>query len=150
MSEHRASVQWRRNTDNFDATNYNREHRWKFAGGVEIPAASAPEFRGDPACVDPEEAFVASISSCHMLTFLYLAALDGFTIDSYKDDAVGYLKPQGKKLAVTKVELRPKIVFSGETQPNAEQLESLHHRAHEECFIANSVNTVIEVKPSED
>lgn len=108
-------------------------------------ASSAPQYLGDAALVDPEEAFVASLSSCHMLTFLALAARDGFVVDDYRDDAVGLMERNEKKrMAITKVTLRPAITWGSEP-PNAEQLAKLHESAHKHCFIANSVTTEITV-----
>ncbi len=102
----------------------------------------------DPRAVDPEEAFVASLSSCHMLWFLSLAAKRGFVVDSYADDAVGMMAQNaGGKLAMTEVTLRPLVIFSGARQPDRAALDALHHAAHEQCFIANSVHTVVKVEP---
>jgi len=126
---------------------YSRRHEWRFDGGVRLVASSSPAVvprYSDASAVDPEEAFVASLSSCHMLTFLLLAADKKFTVDSYVDEALGTLaKDDRGKLAMTKVVLRPKVIFSGDHRPSREALEELHHRAHEECFIANSVRTEI-------
>ena len=109
-------------------------------------ATAAPAYLGNPANVDPEEAFVASLSSCHMLTFLAIACKQKFVLDSYDDDAVGYMEKNAQgKLAITRVELRPKIKFSAEKQPSPEELEKMHHAAHENCFIANSVTTEVTV-----
>ncbi len=146
MSEHKAKITWQRTSQDFKYENYNREHEWTFEGGVKVPASSAPEYLGNAECVDPEEAFVASLSSCHMLTFLAIAAKKRLTVDSYTDQAIGYMnKNQNGKLAITKVELRPKITFSGEKIPTAEQIEKMHHSSHRECFIANSVKTEVVV-----
>lgn len=148
MSEHRASLSWSRDTDDFKYPTYTRDHTWTFHGGEVVSASAAPEFLGNADRVDPEEALVASISACHMLTFLAVAAKRRFTVDSYSDDAVGYLeKNEDGKLAITRTELRPRIVFSGESIPSPEQIESMHHTSHRECFIANSVKTEIVVLP---
>ncbi len=148
MSEYFATVSWRRNGQNFLDGKYSRGHVWKFDGGAEIPASPSPHVVPAPMCieeyVDPEEAFVASLSSCHMLFFLYLAGKARLVVDEYDDEAVGIMgKNEEGKMAMTRVTLRPSIVFSEETRPSREQLEKLHHQAHELCFIANSVKTEI-------
>ena len=147
MSEHKATVHWNREGTNFRYKEYNRDHVWKFEGGSEVRASAAPQFLGNDSLVDPEEGFVAALSSCHMLTFLALAARDGFIVDDYEDDAVGTMnRNEKKRMAITHVVLRPKITWGGEP-PSAEQLDKLHHGAHEHCFIANSVTTEIEIAP---
>ncbi len=148
MSEYFATVSWRRNGQNFLDGKYSRGHVWKFDGGAEIPASPSPHVVPAPMSieeyVDPEEAFVASLSSCHMLFFLYLAGKARLVVDEYDDEAVGIMgKNEEGKMAMTRVTLRPSIVFSEETRPSREQLEKLHHQAHELCFIANSVKTEI-------
>ncbi|MCC6640203.1 MAG: OsmC family protein [Deltaproteobacteria bacterium] len=149
MSEHRANLHWERGSQAFTYESYGRDHVWRFPGGVEVPASSAPEFRGNPACVDPEAALVAALSSCHMLTFLAIAARKRLVVDSYGDDAVGYLEKNADgKLAVTRVVLRPKVVFGEGTSVSKQDLDRLHHRSHEECFIANSVKTEVTVEPA--
>jgi len=148
MSEHRATVSWQRGDAPFTYEAYPRDHVWRFAGRVEVPASSAPAYRGNPDRVDPEAALVAALSSCHMLTFLAIAARKRWTIESYADEAVGVLeKNESGQLAVTRVALHPKIVFGDGKVPSAEELEGLHHAAHENCFIANSVKTVVTVEP---
>lgn len=149
MSEHRASLTWNRDRDDFKYPTYTRDHEWAFPGGEGIPASAAPEFLGNASRVDPEEAFVAAIAACHMLTFLAVAAKRRFVVDAYTDDAIGYMeKNEDGRLAITLVELHPDIRFSGETRPTPEQIESMHHLSHEECFIANSVKTEIVVLPA--
>jgi organic hydroperoxide reductase OsmC/OhrA len=145
MSEHHASIRWVRCSESFAYPDYNRNHAWVFPGGTKIAASAATQFLGEPDCVDPEEAFVAAISSCHMLTFLAICARKRITVNSYRDDAVGYLKKNGQgKLSITRVTLKPDIAFDGEP-PDPDQMEQLHYLSHEECFIANSVNTEIKV-----
>ena len=147
MSEYRATIVWNRQGTEFTYKEYTREHVWKFDGGSEVRATAAPQFLGDDALVDPEQAFVASLSSCHMLTFLALAARDGLVVDDYEDPAVGFMeRNDNKRTAITRVVLRPKITWGSEP-PNQEQLDKLHHQAHDHCFIANSVTTKIEVAP---
>jgi len=148
MSEHKVNISWARDGSDFGYKTYSRDHVWRFDNGVEVPASAAPAYLGDPRRVDPEAAFVAALSSCHMLTFLALASNRGFVVDNYEDNAIGLLeKNAGGKLAVTRVELRPKIVFGGDKQPTLADLDWLHEKAHRECFIANSVTTDIKVTP---
>lgn len=151
MSEYFATVAWKRGEQNFLDNKYSRGHVWKFDGGAEIPASPSPHVVPPPMSVeenvDPEEAFVASLSSCHMLFFLYLAAKAKLVVDEYVDEAVGVIgKNEEGRQAMTRVTLRPKIVFSGDKEPTREQLEELHHKAHELCFIANSVKTTVDTE----
>ena len=146
MSEHKIILTWKLETPEFTYPKYNRDHTWAFDGGVEVRASGAPAYLGNPALVDPEEAFVASISSCHMLTFLAVACKQRFVVESYIDEAVGHLEKNADgKLAITRVELQPKIVFGGGNNPTAEQLHEMHEFAHRECFIANSVKASVTV-----
>jgi organic hydroperoxide reductase OsmC/OhrA len=150
VSEHRAHIAWAKESDSFRYEDYNREHTWTFPkGGVVVKATAAPKFRGKPEAVDPEEALVASISSCHMLTFLALCARRGVVVERYDDEAVGWLEPNAhKRLAITRVVLKPNIVFAAGQRPDAETLAKLHEESHEHCFIANSVLTAITVDSS--
>jgi organic hydroperoxide reductase OsmC/OhrA len=146
MSVHGANIVWQRNGHDFAYESYTRNHVWRFTNGTEVAASAAPEFLGDPSCVDPEAAFVASLASCHMLTFLAIAARKRLVVDSYSDDAIGYLeKNEDGRLAMTRVELRPKIAFGEGSEPDADALKRLHESAHRQCFIANSVITRIVV-----
>lgn len=146
MSEHRVHVSWERGGVDFGYESYPRAHRWRFEGGVEVPASAAPAFHGNPERVDPEAAFVAALSSCHMLTFLAVASRKRLVVDAYEDEAVGFLaKNEAGKLAMTRVVLRPRVVFAG-AAPAAEVVADLHERAHRECFIANSVRTDVAVE----
>ena len=146
MSEHKISLTWKRGDTPFEYQKYCRDHTWKFDGGHETAATAAPEYLGNPKLVDPEEAFVASLSSCHMLTFLAIACKQKFVLDAYEDQANGYMEKNAEgKLAITRVELRPKITWSGDRVPNEEELDRMHHAAHENCFIANSVRTNVTV-----
>jgi organic hydroperoxide reductase OsmC/OhrA len=146
VSEHRVHVSWERGGVDFGYESYPRAHRWRFEGGVEVPASAAPAFHGNPERVDPEAAFVAALSSCHMLTFLAVASRKRLVVDAYEDEAVGFLaKNEAGKLAMTRVVLRPRVVFAG-AAPAAELVADLHERAHRECFIANSVRTDVEVE----
>jgi organic hydroperoxide reductase OsmC/OhrA len=148
MSEHTATIEWRRKTPDFAYEVYNRDHDWSFDAGITVRASANPAYLGSESCVDPEEAFVASLSSCHMLTFLALAARKGYVVNSYRDQAVGVLaKDAAGSLAMTKVALRPQVTFGGEKTPSPEELRQLHDRAHHACFIANSVKTEVVVEP---
>jgi organic hydroperoxide reductase OsmC/OhrA len=150
MSDHRAQIRWRRTSADFTYDSYNRAHEMMFKGGdIVLPASSAPAFRGDAARVDPEEAYVASLSSCHMLTFLAICARKRLSVDAYEDDASGRLeKGADGMLWVAHVVLRPKVAFGSGIEIDAAALATLHHSAHRECFIANSVRTQIAVEPA--
>jgi len=153
VSSYIATINWERTPDAvFTDRKFSRAHTWRFDGGVEVPASSSPHAVPLPysveANVDPEEAFVAALSSCHMLFFLSLAAKRGLVVDSYSDDAEGRMGRNAEgKVAMLEVVLRPQVSFSSGS-PDAETLESLHHAAHEACFIANSVKTVVRCEPS--
>ena len=146
MSEHKVTLKWERGGTEFSYQRYPRDHTWSFDGGHTMTATAAPAYLGNPANVDPEEAFVASLASCHMLTFLSIACKKKFVLDSYEDEAVGHMEKNADgKLAITRVELRPKITWSGNRRPSVEELDKMHHAAHENCFIANSVKTNVTV-----
>ncbi len=152
MSDHLASISWQRHDANFLDDRYSRAHRWLFDGGAEVAASSSPHVvslpMSDAAAVDPEEAFVASLSSCHMLWFLSIARKRGYVVERYRDDAVGVMgKSASGKYAMTLVTLRPSVDFLGDKQPDLEQLDALHEAAHEQCFIANSVLTEVRCEP---
>lgn len=152
MSEHVATIQWSRGAQAFTDRSYSRAHQWRFDGGLTLPASSSPQVVkapfSDPSAVDPEEAFVAALSSCHMLWFLDLAAARGFCVDAYTDNALGVLEPDGEgALAITRVTLFPEVVFSGPLVPTATEYDALHRTAHDSCFIARSVKTTVLCKP---
>ncbi|HWE06931.1 MAG TPA: OsmC family protein [Rhizomicrobium sp.] len=149
MSEHRAQLRWKRTSHDFTYESYNRAHEILFKdGAIVLPSSSAPEFRGDPERVDPEEAFVASLSGCHMLTFLAISARKRLTLDAYDDDASGHLeKADGGRLWMARVTLRPLVRFALGIGVDAQLLAALHHQAHADCFIANSVKTEVLVLP---
>ena len=149
MSEHRATIDWRSAASGADFIKgrYSREHAWTFDGGITVAASPSPSVVpapwSNPANVDPEEAFVAAISSCHMLTFLWAASKRGFAVASYRDEAIGVLtKNERGKAWVSQVTLSPRIEWV-ESAPSADELAALHHAAHDDCFIANSVATKI-------
>jgi len=149
---HTARITWERGGGDFAGKKYSRAHKWTFDGGLSVAASSSPDVvkvpYSDPAAVDPEEAFVASCASCHMLSFLWRAGLAGFIVDAYDDEAEGVLaKNEQGRLAITRVTLRPRARFSGGREPSREELDHLHHLAHEDCFIANSVKTEIICEP---
>jgi len=145
MSEHKANIKWSRAGKDFTYKTYSRDHVWTLNGN-DVPASATTAYLGNPSRVDPEAALVAALSSCHMLTFLALASNKGFVVDRYEDSAVGHLeKNAAGKLAITRVELHPRIVYGGSKQPSAADLDWLHDKAHKECFIANSVTTEVKV-----
>jgi organic hydroperoxide reductase OsmC/OhrA len=149
---HTATVIWERGDEPFVDNRYSRRHVIRFDGGAEVPGSSSPHVMkpplSDPSAVDPEEMFVASLSSCHMLWFLSLAARQRFRVDRYVDEAEGVMEKNAEgKVAITRVTLRPVVAFSGEKLPSREELERLHHEAHAECFIANSVKTDVRCEP---
>lgn len=150
MKQFEAQVAWQRAGQPFLDGRYSRAHDWQFDGGLQLRASSSPLSvplpMSDPAALDPEEALVAAASSCHMLFFLSLAAQRGLVVDSYLDRAVGRLdRIDGGALAMTRIELRPAIVFGGERQPSGEELDALHHEAHARCYIANSLKSAVVV-----
>ena len=151
MSAHTAIIRWKCTGPDFLKGEYSREHTWTFDGGVTVPASPSPSVvpipYSNPAHVDPEEAFVAAVSSCHMLTYLYLAYQEGFQVDSYYDEAVGVMTKNERGVPwVSSVTLHPQIVCSGDKLPTPADEERLHHMAHEQCFIANSIKTEVTVK----
>ncbi|MCB1979056.1 MAG: OsmC family protein [Burkholderiaceae bacterium] len=152
MAQHSATILWERGDQDFLGQRYSRRHRIAFDGGAEIAGSSSPHVVplpwSDPAAIDPEEAFVASLSSCHMLWFLSLAARRGFCVDRYRDAAFGLMDKNAEgRLAMTLVTLRPEARFSGALLPTQEQIAELHHQAHLSCFIANSVRTELRCEP---
>jgi organic hydroperoxide reductase OsmC/OhrA len=151
MSEHKATISWKGGNPEFLKGKYSREHTWSFDGGLTVPASPSPSVvpapYSNPANVDPEEAYVAAISSCHMLTYLYVASRQGFQVDSYRDEAVGLMTKNDKGVPwVSRVALRPEIVYGGGKLPTSDDEERLHHLAHEQCFIANSIKTEVVVE----
>jgi organic hydroperoxide reductase OsmC/OhrA len=152
MSEHVATIRWQRNDDAFLRGRYSRAHEWRFDGGAAVHASASPSVVrvpwSDPAGVDPEEALVAAVSSCHMLWFLSLASEAGFIVERYEDDAAGTMgrDAEGRE-AITDVVLRPRVAFGGDTHPAIDEIARLHDEAHHRCFIANSVRSAIRVEP---
>ncbi len=148
MSNHISRLAWKRGSQDFTYETYVRDHRIKMATGLEFSASAAPEYRGTPTLTNPEELLVAALSSCHMLTFLAVAAKKGHVVESYDDEAIGVLeKNETGPIHVTRVVLHPRIVFGG-TAPDADAIAKMHEQAHRGCFIANSVRTVVTVEPA--
>ena len=152
MSTYTATTAWQRDSQPFTDRRYSRQHQWRFDGGAVVPGSSSPQVvplpMSDAAAVDPEEAFVASLSSCHLLWFLDLTCRAGWVVDGYQDDATGVLaKNADGQLAMTVVTLHPQVRFAGERQPDAAEIHRLHHAAHAACFIANSVRTDVRCEP---
>lgn len=152
MAHYTAEALWERGEHQpFTDRRYSRAHVLRFDGGIEVPASSSPQIVPVPmsleAAVDPEEAFIAALSSCHMLWFLDIAARAGYCVERYHDQAEGVMSRNAEgKMAMTRVTLRPQVIFGGETRPGAEEIGAMHHRAHEECFIANSVRADVVVE----
>lgn len=148
MANHTATVSWQRGNAAFIDNRYTRQHVWHFDGGIEVKASASPHVVPLPMstaeAVDPEEAFVASLSSCHMLWFLSLAAKKGFIVDTYTDEAVGEMGPNPEgRIAMLRVTLKPNVSFAAGAAPDVETHERLHEAAHHQCFIANSVKTEV-------
>ncbi len=151
MSQHTATIQWTNTSPDFMTGRYSREHTWRFDGGLSVPASSSPAVvrapLSNPANIDPEEAYVASISSCHMLTYLHLARIAGFAIESYEDQAVGETVKNERGVPwIATVVLAPRIVYGGDKRPTPEDEDRLHHQSHEQCFVSQSIRTEITVK----
>lgn len=153
MHTYEATVSWNRGGQKFIDNRYSRAHVWDFDGGARIDASSSPQSVPEPmsmaANVDPEEALVAAVSSCHMLFFLSYAARQSFVVDEYVDRALGVMEENAKgKIAITRITLRPAIRFAGERQPTSAELDELHHRSHADCYIANSIKAEVTVEAS--
>ncbi len=154
MATHTATITWNRATPDFLNGRYSRDHTWTFDGGLTVPASAAPSVApaplASPANVDPEEALVAALASCHMLTFLHLASRRRFQVESYQDVAVGEMGKTDRGVPwVSRVTLNPKIVYGGDRSPTPDEEDELHHQAHERCFIANSVKTEVRIARTE-
>jgi organic hydroperoxide reductase OsmC/OhrA len=153
MPEHLVTISWQRDDAVFSDNRYSRSHLWQFDGGARVLASASPHIvpipLSDPANVDPEEAFIAAISSCHMLWFLSIACKRGFVVESYSDNAVGILTKNNEgKLTVTRVKLRPQVIFAGPNLPDESKFREMHEDAHRECFIANSVRSEVACDPT--
>lgn len=153
MSEHKAIVSWTQNGPDFLKGKFSREHSWRFDGGATVLATAAPQVVpapwSNPAGVDPEEALVASASSCHMLTFLWLASRKGFAVASYEDEAVGVLTKNEKGIPwISTITLHPRVTYAGDKHPSPAEEEDLHHHAHEQCYVSQSLKSTITVAPA--
>jgi len=152
MHSYDATISWKRGDQAFTDNRYSRGHSWTFDGGAQVPASSSPHIVPVPMSVavnvDPEEALVAATSSCHMLFFLSFAAKHGFVVDSYVDRASGIMEKNSEgRIAMTQISLRPEVTFGGERRPTQEEIDRMHHDAHEHCFIANSLKSEIVLEP---
>jgi organic hydroperoxide reductase OsmC/OhrA len=148
MSQHKVYLNWKNEGEDFSYKTYDRTHLLKFGGGTLIKASAAPSYLGNAELVNPEEVFAASLASCHLLTFLAIASMKKYTVATYEDNAVAILgKNEKLKMAVTTVYLRPNISFKGDNIPDNTTIDEMHHHAHRECFISNSVLTEIIVEP---
>ena len=151
--EYGAEVLWLRAAhEAFTDNRYSRKHRLRFDGGTEVPGSASPSLvplpMSDAAAVDPEEAFVASLAACHMLWFLSIAAGAGYVVDQYRDAAIGVMTKSGQgRLWISSVTLRPEVRFAGPREPEPDEFVRLHHRAHDACFIANSVKSAVRCEP---
>ncbi|MBD3345828.1 MAG: OsmC family peroxiredoxin [Chitinivibrionales bacterium] len=146
MSKYQIALEWKRDSETFDYKAYTRDHTIRYGEEGSLCASAAPEYHGNKNCLNPEQAFVISMASCHMLTFLALAAKKRFTIDDYSDTAIAVLgKNPEKKPAITRIELSPRVSFSGDRTPSEQDFQNLHDQAHDLCFIANSVASCVEV-----
>ncbi len=146
MSEHRATLTWQHNGGEFTYKTFAREHHWNFGNGQVLDASAAPDFLGNENFVDPEQAYVASLASCHALTFLAICSMQGITVESYTDEAVGFLeKAEDGKPWLARVELSPQVTFADDTVADNNMIKDLHHKAHLECFLARSVKTTITI-----
>ena len=148
----RRTLDWKSGGADFRAGKYSREHTWTFDGGVTVPASASPSVVpapwSNPAGIDPEEAFVAAVASCHLLTFLYVAYREGFEVEGYRDEAAGVMTKNEKGVPwVSRITLRPRIVFGGAKRPSPDEERHLHRLAHEQCFLANSIHTEVVLEP---
>ena len=150
MSQYEAHVAWHRGNQVFIDNRYSRGHVWNFDGGLSVPASSAPSSVPLPmsvaANVDPEEALVAALASCHMLFFLSFAQKQGYVVDDYQDHAIGFMaKNEEGRLFIAHIELHPRVIFSGEKVPTKEHIDALHHLSHDSCYIANSLRASVTI-----
>lgn len=149
MSEHTSTLTWSREGRDFTYETYSRDHQLTFENGQQTLASAAPAFAGNPQALNPETLLVGALSSCHMLTFLAVCAKRGYVVDAYQDAAAGVLEKNAEgKMAITRITLRPKAMFSGAKRPDASELEKLHERAHANCFIGTSIRCEVTVEPA--
>lgn len=145
MSLHHAAIQWRRTSCASDGNTYSRNHVAMFNGQQSVNVSASVEFKGDPACADPEQMLVSAVASCHMLTFLAIAEFQGYRVEQYEDAAVGYLEKVERSLMITRIELSPKVVFGSDKIPDGAALSRIHAGAHKNCFIGNSIKAQVTV-----
>jgi len=146
MSEHKIDLEWQGTPPSPEESAYTRNHTVSFGDTVQVTVSSAPEYKGDPNCADPEQLLTSALASCHMLTFLAIADLKGFRVESYSDQATGFLeKGDSGRPEIIRIELQPHIIFGGENQPDAAAIKRLHASAHKNCFIANSIKAKVDV-----
>ncbi|MFT6917171.1 MAG: organic hydroperoxide reductase OsmC/OhrA [Motiliproteus sp.] len=148
MSVHEAAINWQRTGHESEANTYSRNHRVTLNGGQEVDVSASVEFKGDPNCADPEQMLVSAVSSCHMLFVLAIAEFQGYQVDSYEDHPKGYLESNDKKgKQVTRIELSPRIIFSGDKLPDQKAISRIHANAHSNCFIRNSITAEVTINP---
>ena len=148
MSEHKIVLTWKKQTESFAYKDYNREHQWDFGNGLIVNASSAPEFLGNPDCADPERAFAAALSSCHMLFFVAICSKKRLTVIDYVDHATAYLeKDTHGERVISKVVLKPQVTFAEDVEIERQAIEKIHHQAHKKCFLAKSVTSEVKVEP---
>ncbi|WP_152207465.1 OsmC family protein [Marinobacter changyiensis] len=146
MSIHQAVINWQRAPHESEAKTYSRNHRITLNGGQQVKVSASEEFKGDPNCADPEQLFISSVASCHMLFFLAIADFQGYQVDSYEDNPVGYLESNDRKgKEMTRIELSPRITFRGDKVPDQKTISRIHTNAHKNCFIRNSITTEVTV-----
>lgn len=148
MSNFSIRIAWRRTTPNFDYKTFNRDHVWHLAGGQIVQGSAAPEYSGDPEMSNSEEALLVALSSCHMLTFLSIAALKRLVVESYEDESLAELgKNEKGRMMVSRLILRPKVTFGGDAAPDSHTVMELHRKARENCFIGNSLLSTVVLEP---
>lgn len=148
MSEHKINLSWNKQSQSFGYEDYNRDHQWDFGEGLVINASSAPEFLGNPQYADPERAFAASISSCHMLFFIAICSKKKIVVEQYDDNATAFLeKNEQGIMAITRVVLKPRVIFAADIEIDKEAIKKIHHQSHKRCFLANSVRSKVIIEP---
>lgn len=149
MSVHQAAIEWQRAPNAADAQTYSRNHHALLNGGQTVKVSAGVDFKGDADCADPEQLLLSALGSCHMLTFLAIAEIQGYTVEHYRDTPVGHLEKNAQgRMAITRIELSPAVRFSGDKQPDEAALAKLHASAHRNCFIANTISAAVTVQPS--
>lgn len=143
MSQHSAAIQWFRAPHPLDQRTYSRNHLAALNGQQSVNVSASIDYKGDPACADPEQLLVSALASCHMLTFLAIAEFQGYRVDKYEDNAVGHLEKTNGGMAITRIDLAPKVTFSGDKIPDTDALNRLHAGAHKNCFIGNSITAKV-------